>query len=507
MVTVDNASKQIPYISSGTRREHLEALFKDLKNHDEMTWKPFNSFDDVDDAHIGKLLHALNNKSISYAKPKDSRTKQIMKVVGIVFIALLCLALITVGALAFAAALPLSIALASVALAAGLVGLSVLIAVTVKHYKALKDVQNSHLTGVLKQYPLVQDPAYANLCRLSDSFLFDKNQKIAASEYLAHDVAYEELSVGQIIPIREQVGNVTYAKVNRSINNEGFVCFLLTPLQEKKHLKNFPIWEIYRGTHDKKSMKRLGEAFSAGHSSYKLYEQTLLDAKRAIVPINVQSIVEKKIGHSLGGADAKRSAKTTAVKIANMLASTTNFSGTNPYLVLNEKDYLNKIRAIELYTWNSAGIAHETNDQLKEAIIKIHDAQKNGKWLGCDFIFCICKVAGDAIQRTGQITLGHGIAVHYSNVTREVYKFHHGFEGFTGFIKHWGMSTARAHTVRNLNRQINGSKDPSHTYLNSKIDYTAIEADNSDHITIGGNAWETIKSLMSAKLIGKSPGL
>lgn len=505
MTTLETSFQSTPYIAAGTRQTHLQALYNDLKADGEASWKKFNSFYDIDDSHIGKLLHILHDKTaLSECRQSIEKIKNIIKVVAIVFAGLACLALITIGALAFAALIHIPLVLAPVALAIGVIGLSMLIVVAVIEYRKYQKIQNSHLTKLLKESPIdpESDKDFTDLCQMSNDFLFDLNQELAASEYLAHEAAYKNLKIGQIIPIREKTHHVTYATVSHSINKEGFVCFLLTPLQEKHYLKKFPIWELFRGTHDKKSAKRLPESCSAGHESYKLYEQELIDAKATIVPIAAQSIIERKYGHSLGGADAQRSVSTTAVKIVELMGPKTYYFSGRTLLervtVSQEvSTYLKKVRSIEVYAWNSAGIANETNDNLKAAITKINQAKNSGGSVGCNFSISTCKVGGDGIQRTGQITLGHGIPAGTATVTREAYKFDHGFEGYCGFY------TLQAHQTKNFNR----GKVPKYTYISAITNHAAIEADNSDHIKVGEAFWEPIKLYFSSLLIGKSPGL
>lgn len=504
-------------IAAAAQQSDLEELFKILKQKADPIWTKFNSFDDIDDEHIGKLLNhfikpAQDLINIRKAHESSATIKKIIDITILIFQILGSLALITVGILS----LPFCPGAGAFAIAVGALALSILIGTEI-YFQSLKKEPSYKENAD-------QDEKFVTVTKYAESYSMDGdgNQKIAASEYLGHQVAYLNLKEGQIIPINEEQGKVTYAKVRKVINHEGFVCTLLTPLQEKQYLieqgqkkqdqKEFPVWQLFRGTHDLKSLRRDLEPYSAGHSSYKLHETELLESKAKIVPDNV-NVREINAGHSLGGADAQRSLESTVRKIAevykknNPALSPTEAPERSlqgrvklPQVDLNTLEpYFEKVRRIETYTWNSAGIANETNERLK-ANLRILTPKHNALKIG----IYSCKVGGDIIQQSGQTTAGYGLGKDAPNVTREVYQFEHGFAGIWGFIRHFGLiATAQAHCIINLDREQNGGRDPRYHHHTANKNLGAVEEATGYHLVFG-NTWEKVKWFIASKLLGSS---
>lgn len=499
-------------IASGVRRSDLESRYNELKKNGDAAFTPFASFDDVTDPLIGKLHDHFITSAHKVMEVKhhlhQSTVAKVLKIVFDIFLVLSCLALVSVGVLAFVASFPLSATLAIAAIAIGATGLLSLSAYGI-YLLASRPPQAPY------HDKLVQDKDFIKTCKLAHVFNFEKNQHIAASEYLSHDVAYADLIEGQILPVKEKDNHFTYVKVSKIINKEGYVCFILTPLQEKMHQDEFQVRVLYRGTHDTKSLRRLQEPYSAGHLSFKHNQKELLESIAEVVPAVAKHVQTEYYGHSLGGADAQRAANITAFAIAKISSvpqvqkeEEANFKRVVKYFEGPNWDKIRstieKINVVKTRFWNSAGITHSTNNDFKHWI-KVINNPANGTQPKCQFKILECKVAGDLVQRSGQTTLGHGMGNTIPNLEREVYQFRHGYEGATGFLKHLGpMATAKAHQVKNLNRDSNKGKDPTHIYANCRTNLAFVEQSSGDHMTWPTETWQKVKLFMMSYLFGSS---
>lgn len=496
--------------ASNVQRTDLEALFHKLKQSGDPSWTKFKSFDDVDDAHIAKLHHEFVNpaKELMEVKLHKETATKVWKIVLAVFAVLACLALITAGALTFVVTFPLSAALALTAIIIGAVGLSAMSTYALSSRKCKPEAPYHAL--------LVQDKDFLKTCRSAKAFNFEPNQHIAASEYLAHDVAYADLMEGQILPLKEKNNQTTYVKVSKIINKEGYVCFILTPLQEKIHQDEFQVRVLFRGTHDIKSLRRLAEPYSAGHLSFKHHQKELLESIAEVVPAHAKHVHTEFYGHSLGGADSLRGVEITGYAIAVITASpqvkaaeavafnrpVNRFEGPNWDKI---RSVVERIRVVKARVWNSAGVTHSTNNNFKHWVKVINDPSNSTAQPKCIFKISECKVGGDFVQRTGQTTLGHGMGNTTPNVEREVYKFQHGHEGPKGFLRHLGpMATVKAHQIKNLNHDTNKGVNPDYFYANCKTNLAAVEKSSGDHMTWPGELWQKIKWFVMTTLFGSS---
>lgn len=512
-LTVADYQALLHGIAAGVSRVELAAHFDELKGRGE--FPECHSFDDADSAILSKVWKHFTGpaKELMAIKEKqaESTASKVLKAVAAVFLTLCCLALIAIGVLAFTVAFPLSAGLAAAAIAVGVVGLGAITAAVVcANRKNVKPPYHNELKD---------DNDFLKTCFLVNKFKFNPDQNIAASEYLAHDLVYDELQEGQIVPIKE-TGQLMFAEVRKRIDKDGLVCFLLTPLLANQHLDNFPIWELYRGTHDMKSLRRLGEPNSAGHYSFKHHEKIIFESLADVIPPDAKAVTLKKRGHSLGGADVQRSTAATVAYKADIIAAKTlkdrhypdasekikkrvhTISFPGPDLI-KIAPAMEKIRKIEAHIWNSAGIASITNDRFKHDAKYINDLNHVKTDERCDIQITECKVGGDIVQKTGQTTLGHGMKPDDAKVFRSVYHFKHGFEGVRGFFKHFGLlAKAKAHQIKNLNRKTNGGKDPVFTYADSKTDFDAVEKESGDHFTWVGEKFEKIKWSVTSTLFG-----
>jgi len=497
-------------IAAHVKKDDLKARFESLKKLNDPTFSKFNSFDDLDEKHIGRLLKQFVSPAREVLEAKEKQDKwtvaKVMNIVMEVFFALAALTLIVGGALLFAVTFPISVAMAITGAIVAAVGLSMLGC-------QIYDLYKQRTINPPYHDKAVDDDYFVKMNIMSETFKFDKSQKVATSEFLAHEVAYLDLEEGQIVPIRHGK-EMIHAKVSYSINKNGFVCFLLTPLQEHRHLDDYPVWELYRGTHDMKSLRRLGEPHSAGHSSFKLHAKELLEAKAEITK-NAKAVKEIKVGHSLGGADAQRSLALTASKIAEAMLAKKPPAPTTSTAPLAKKvsilpavdmakvtPYLEKVRKICARVWNSAGIAKSTNELFKRSIqqIKAHEDPKGPK---THFEITLCKVGGDVIQQAGDTTIGYEMG-NDPKVSREVFKFQYGLEGIKGFILNWGiLGTAKAHQIKNTNRQINGGRDPEYAHYSAKTHLANVETECGDHV-ISMPGWEKVKWYLSSRIFGSS---
>jgi len=515
-------------IASLVNKADLKTRFDALKKLNEPKFSKFNCFEDLDEKHIGLLLDQFTHPTKEYWQIKERQIEiKINKTINVVqniFLILSALTLMALGSLLFVITFPLSLALAITGAAVAALGLTALIFTSCSIHSYNKNESNFKPNGPNNKIELpsennlksfvgnksyrekaVDDIDFLKMKMTSSSFKFDHSQKIAASEFLAHEAAYLNLEAGQIIPIYE-AKQVIHAQVSYIVNKEGFVCFLLTPVQEKRHKKHFTLWEVFRGTHDKKSLKRLGEPHSAGHSSFKLYSKELMEAKAELTK-NALSVREIKCGHSLGGADAQRALALIVSLIAMMILAKLQSVNSQKATTIASIDiakitpYLEKIRSASARVWNSAGIAHSTNDQFKKNVQIIRSHTK-ASGHNPKLSISVCKVGGDAIQQTGETTLGHKMGQD-PNVEREMYKFQHGLEGLKAFIVNKGLSTLKAHKIVNTNRQINGGHDPKYKYAHSNSDLATLDAEYGNHFR-PWKLWEKTKWFMTSRLFGSS---
>lgn len=500
-------------IAAGVQRSDLEERFNQLKKDGNPTFAQFNSFDDVTDQFITSIHDHFITPAHKVMEIKhqfqQSTAIKILKVVLIIFAVLSCLALIAAGAFTFIATFPLSVPLAIAAIAIGAAGLTAL---------AGYGIYVHTRPEVPYHQKLLQDKDFIKTCKLAHVFNFDKNQHIAASEYLAHDVAYANLMEGQILPVKEKDNHFTYVKVTKVIDKDGYVCFILTPLQEKLHLDEFHVKVLFRGTHDIKSLRQLQEPYSAGHLSFKHHQKELLESIAASVPAGANHVHTEYEGHSLGGAHGQRAANITAFAIAKITSTPqvqkeeeANFKRPVAYFEGPNWDKIRstveKIRVVKTRFWNSAGITHTTNNDFRHWVKVINHPANATVQPKCLFKISECRVAGDMVQRTGQTTLGHGMGNTIPNLEREVYQFRHGYEGATGFLRHLGpMATAKAHQVKNLNRDSNKGKVPEHIYANCKTTegLQLVEQFSGDHMTWPTELWQKIKVFVMSLLFGSS---
>lgn len=382
----------------------------------------------------------------------------------------------------------------------------------------------------LPQYKiLIKDLSFLKSCQDAKEFAFKRDQEVAISEYLGHEMAYADMQKGRIIPIRNDQGKLVFEKVTQFICKNGYVCSILTPMQELQHKHDFKVRILYRGTHDSLSASRLSEFDSAGHLSFNLNLQRLFNSIAAAIPKEADAVTVQWNGHSLGGADAQRGTEATAFVCAAVSSFSRPLSLQSDNIKRQMRYFRNldfqrirpqieKIRHVEARVWNSAGIANSTNNRFKHWISYINDVtdtqQSDGDWQLVDpsvsaarvtFKICINKVHGDPVQRSGQATLGNGIGFDMPGLEREVYQFDHGFGGLRGCLCYLGRGGIKAHQVKNLNRRLNGGRIAPYRYENSKINHAKLERLTSDHLLRNIRCctlWEKIKWFILTLLFG-----
>lgn len=493
-------------IAAGVERSDLEARFEDLKKKGDPALSQFKSFDEVTDVHIGRLRDDFIKPAENLMQIKkqfaQSTAMRVLSIVAKIFIVLAALALISFGIFALVAPMPGSSLLGAISIAAGAILLSTFVFTSL-----------SSATKTKYHDPLEQDTAFIKSCFLTRVFNFNHNQHIAASEYLAHDMAYADLREGQVIPLKEKDSHFTFVKVSKGINKEGYVCFILTPLQEKMHKDNFQVRILFRGTHDIKSLRRLSEPYSAGHLSFKHHQKELLESIHDVIPADATHVHTEYFGHSLGGADAQRAVALTKLAQTIINAPKAVQADEAEFLKRSFKHFegpefdkisatFKKIDVIKGRVWNSAGVTNGTNAILKKSFEIDEKYNLNNRVVT---VISECKVDGDWVQRSGQKTLGHGFGKQHPLMHREVYQFDHGHGGFKGFLLSGGLlATAKAHQVKNLNKDSNKGKDPKFSHATNVTNLAAVEKSSGDHFTWPGELWQKIKMFIMHLLFGSS---
>ncbi len=360
------------------------------------------------------------------------------------------------------------------------------------------------------QKALNRDIGFLNVCSMANDFRFD-DQEVATSEYLGHEVAYSEMLKGRIIPVPVD-GGIRYEKVSQYICKKGYVCGILTPLQEHQHLDKFGVRVLYRGTHDGLSASRLGERHSAGHFSFNPHQKRLINSIAAAIPKDAKESSVQFCGHSLGGADAARGLTSLVFIIAcleaqmrKLLHEAKNIKlGLRSFKKINLEKIsgtIQKIKHVEARVWNAAGIAHSTNNRFRHWESVVNNATPKTRSLNDNDWTLVedpskapariprltlkvseGKVGGDPVQQSGQTSLGHRMGFRKDTFEGEVIQFEHGFSGLRGCLCYLGRSGIKAHQVKNLNRAINNGKVAPYKRLSNKENIAKLEEATGDHL-------------------------
>ncbi len=224
------------------------------------------------------------------------------------------------------------------------------------------------------------------------------------AEYLAHILPYEiqldsapkkvviiagdktEINTDKT-PVIDEDGIERFYNIKKvQTNNEGLVCFILYA----DEADNPRVQVIFRGTHNKASIRRDLETFGSGPGSisFKKNKHTIMQDIKQIVQHKQNTgtaNVELGIaGHSLGGADAQMCATEVLKDIADN-------PSVNP---------LAQVAQLNIMHANSAGVSYTTGktaqrslEKIKESNHRLHVKQH------------IIHVGGDAVQQSGYTTI------------------------------------------------------------------------------------------------------
>ena len=286
-------------------------------------------------------------------------------------------------------------------------------------------------------------------------------QKYAHGEFIAHELAYKEISselelqeiheddgsIYQEIAIKPSVREVIEDDGSRrryictpiQVQHPGLVSYILQP--EVVVADTIPELKIvFRGTKPNiyASMQRNLEAGGAGATSFAANKGTIVkQINNAIANFNLTHQRQQKsvncsvYGHSLGGADAQNCVTEILQAVSQNYGLNTPVNSIHNILAEN-RDQLQHVKRLRLFTYNSAGVPSDTAARSADLVKfleqedTLHQAQKDITELPPVIEAYYQLVGGDAVQQTGEAYLFGNVTANQAKV--DINKVHIGSE-------------------------------------------------------------------------------
>jgi len=197
---------------------------------------------------------------------------------------------------------------------------------------------------------------------------FDLRQQMAGEEHLARSLSYNlpnQDSMNLIVPILNEQGDTILCEVRGIVEEKGLYFYVFLPLTKGQWQKQpdtpCPIWYAFRGTNDLAAWQRnlLEGTIEAGRYSYASHEPKILRCFLSSIPQGPFKLVGT--GHSLGGAEAIRMARTLFTYAAR------GSQGQTGELEEGAAKALANLREFKLVTWNPACVVWDTIQSYNEA--------------------------------------------------------------------------------------------------------------------------------------------
>lgn len=198
-------------------------------------------------------------------------------------------------------------------------------------------------------------------------------------EELAHKIAYHPIQTNSTlyVYIGELNRKLKHFVYQLQVDNPGLVGYILCPTVLSKELKDkIDIKILFKGTSDLPSLLRdIIEHGGAGNESFHANKKTMIAQINKVLKYYKAELTSKGIvlnqlefsitiaGHSLGAADAQRLLFALKEAIAQNLGCPNIEDG----VIATERDQLNDIIKLRLFTFNSTG-ASTTDNQQAEAV-------------------------------------------------------------------------------------------------------------------------------------------